>query len=450
MKKKIAMKKKEVIKKKEVLVLKIKLAVAAIACAGMTITGAFLTAANNKDTKSTDEITTEYTIDKLAKTITELSDNGIDVEQSDNLSHVYYIKSLNPDRIKDNNKFGLTKDSFGNMDYDVICTPSELCKYVNDYKEITWDDVIDAIGENKSLEGRIGGKLIELITHLKYSGVNYNLYPLYYNMKNINLRYVEYGYKNAPISTFNCFKGEVCLKRNEVLKDTDLHVYCLCKELLGHGSQEALINSNGKNIYCTTTSPFIMIDPNGEIITSGTLGESFKKFMTDVLTHKALNKKIDCFNRTGYSGLDFYCNNIFNSCNGNYSDYINKGIFYLVKIMADNNISEPYYYIQLADNELFCYKSKLNGETTSFSRGIEEYLYNLIDNKIKDGWEEHTINSYIDDLINKNKDIMDYRIIQGRECFHAQNTDGVDEIIYLDDIMDNVYKHNELYGVKQR
>ena len=450
MKKKIAMKKKEVIKKKEVLVLKIKLAVAAIACAGMTVTGAILTAANNKDTKSATEVSTEYTVDELANTIKELEDNGICVEQCNDLSYVYYIKSINPDKIKENNRLGLTKNMFGNMKYDVICTPSELNKYISDYKEVTWNDLIDAIGENKSLEGRIGGKLIELIKHLKYSGVNYNLYPLYYNLKNINLRYVEYGYKKASISTFNCFNNEVCLNGKEVLKDIDLHVYSLCKELLGQGSQSALIDSNGKKIYCTTTSPFLTIDSNGIVVTSGTLGESFNELITDVLTSKALNRKLNCFNREGYSGLDFYCNNIINSCNGNYSDYINNGIPYLVKIMVDNKISEPYYYIQIADNELFCYKSKLNGETTSFSRGIEEYLYNLIDNKIKDGWEEHTINSYIDDLINKNKDIMDYRIIQGRECFHAQNTDGVDEIIYLDDIMDNVYKHNELYGVKQR
>ena len=130
MKKKIAMKKKEVIKKKEVLVLKIKLAVAAIACAGMTVTGAILTAANNKDTKSTTEVSTEYTVDELANTIKELEDNGICVEQCNDLSYVYYIKSINPDKIKENNRLGLTKNMFGNMKYDVICTPSELIKKI--------------------------------------------------------------------------------------------------------------------------------------------------------------------------------------------------------------------------------------------------------------------------------------------------------------------------------
>ena len=121
-------------------------------------------------------------------TISELSENGIVLSTIDKTNDVCLISSIDHNLIKENNGLGIKSEYFAFMDYETICTPVELNKYLN-YGEISWNDIKEAINSNESIKKTIKDKLIKGIENLEKKGYAYDLTTLLYNLKNLKIDY---------------------------------------------------------------------------------------------------------------------------------------------------------------------------------------------------------------------------------------------------------------------
>ena len=86
------------------------------------------------------------------------SDNGIEISTNIDDTDMYYINSIDNSKLSEDNKLGISKSFLEDCSYDVSCTPNELSNYIK-YEEITWDDVIKAIKDNKNITDEIEVKL---------------------------------------------------------------------------------------------------------------------------------------------------------------------------------------------------------------------------------------------------------------------------------------------------
>ncbi len=361
------------------------------------------------------------------------SDNGIEISTNIDDTDMYYINSIDNSKLSEDNKLGISKSFLEDCSYDVSCTPNELSNYIK-YEEITWDDVIKAIKDNKNITDEIEVKLLSGINNLKNSDMKYNLYPLYYNIQKLDIEYCDRSnFNNYEAATFNCNDAKVAINKDMINDQT--FDFVLFHEIIGHGSQAAFINDKNKIIYCSNNPFYVVIDTNGDLNHIGKLGDSFNEATADFLASKALNKKKDCKFGTGYDGLNFYFNLIINSNNCTYSDFINNGVDYLIEKMKDNKLSDCYQTVVIGDNELFCCYNQSESDALSFVEGIAMYLFSLIDKKFEEGLSKEEVYEYIIQLVNSNKKIMKYAKYDDRDCFLAYDFAGQPEVIFVDDIV---------------
>ncbi|MEE3342569.1 MAG: hypothetical protein VZS44_00580 [Bacilli bacterium] len=383
-------------------------------------------------------------------TINELSKNGIEVTQVDNSKNLYFIDSIHTDLIKDNNSINIEKDYFGDLDIDVTCLPSELNQYLN-YGETTWDDIINIIKNNKSINDELEKLLIQGINNLDKEKYNYDLTTLRYNLENIKIEYCEDS--ELPDNwggLFDPYECSIQIGKSQVKTEKFKHI--LFHEIIGHGSQEAYVKTDKQKILSTNSSYYIVIESNGNISDAGKFGNSFNESFADVMACSLKGEKLDCELQVGYPSLDYYCNTVINSCNGNYSNYVNNGTEYLTEIMTENNIKDPYECITYSDLELYainCSDGNIipyTGEyvDTSFVYIINQYIKLFIDGKLKEGYSKDEVYDYVSNLIKSNDDLIKYINMNNDKVFYSYTQYGEFELINKKDIL--LFAEEYIYG----
>ena len=330
--------------------------------------------------------------------------NTSSLEQYEDMPYLYSIKSYDSEKSK-GTPYEMKKIQ---KSYNTKCTPKEFEKYINE-KNIEWSDIKNTVN-NSTFDDFHKNMLLKGINNLEKNNFKMNLSVLNYNLKNINIEYVE-DYQNQDIlGEFNCFEHKITLLKN--IDNEKKYEEVFLHEILGHGMTDAYIDE--EKIYCSIDTPTYVTDLNNNFIGYSLYGEAFTEATAQAIAIIALDKQLS---QEYLSGYDIIVTELLMICKDNnceISEYAENGVNYLIKKMKKNKIDDPYNLLAIITYNL---------ETSEMNQKIEilseQLMYEYFCERISDKQEE---GKSIDEI---NKDIKEIFNYIGEYIFFMKKNDDI-------------------------
>ena len=269
--------------------------------------------------------------------ITNTYNNAYSIEKYKDVPYLYSIKSYDTEKAK-----GTTYEMKKiHKSYDIKCTPIEFEKYTGE-SNITWEDVRNTINNSKFDEYH-KGLLLKGINNLEDNNFNANLSALNYNIKNIEIEYVDSYQRDGILGEFNCFEHKITLA--EKIEDSKKYEEVFLHEMLGHGTTDAYLDDS--KVYCSIDTPTYVTNTSNKFVGYSLYGEAFTEAMAQIIAITALDNDLCEEYQSGYDldmvELLMLCKD--NKCS--LSDYANYGVNKLIEKMKTNGIDNPYSTIAM-------------------------------------------------------------------------------------------------------
>ena len=311
------------------------------------------------------------------------------LEQYNDFPNLYKIQSYDYEKAKG------TPYEMKGMDksFDVKCTPKEFEKYTKE-TNITWSDLKNTVNKSK-FDDYHKNILLNGINNLEKNNFNINLSAINYNIKNIDIEFVDNYNDQDLLGEFSCFEHKIKLSKN--IYDQKKYEVVFLHEMLGHGMTDAYIDET--KIYCSIDTPTYVTNQNNEIIGYSLYGEAFTESTAQIIAITALDKQLVPEYACGYdlnmAELLMICKD--NNCE--ISEYANNGVNYLTTKMKQNKIDNPYDLIAIATYNLE--SVEMNQEITKPSEQIMyDYFCERVSDKQKEGKTLEEINKDIKTAFN--------------------------------------------------
>ena len=243
----------------------------------------------------------------------------------------YMIKNIDNDNLSSYITKELDKE-IDCYDFDIVCTPSEFGEYVGE-KNVTWNDIRNTIND-MDIEDRFKQIIINGVNNLEKNDFDMSLEVLNYNLKNLEVEYVE-----KTQDDINC--GRVAqfsqMEHKVKIYDTDVINFDLLftHEVLGHGMTMAYDEKN--RVYCDDGIMLGHLNDKNKFDEITFVGHSFNECIAEMIRYYALNEKIN-YDDTAYSPYVYAFILICKTCNVSISDFADKGIEYLMQEMKNNDL----------------------------------------------------------------------------------------------------------------
>ena len=315
--------------------------------------------------------------------------NTSSLEQYEDMPYLYSIKSYDSEKSK-GTPYEMKRIQ---KSYNTKCTPKEFEKYINE-KNITWSDIKNTVN-NSTFDDFHKNMLLKGINNLEKNNFKMNLSVLNYNLKNINIEYVEDYQKQDILGEFNCFEHKITLLKN--IDNEKKYEEVFLHEILGHGMTDAYIDE--EKIYCSIDTPTYVTDLNNNFIGYSLYGEAFTEATAQAIAIIALDKQLS---QEYLSGYDIIVTELLMICKDNnceISEYAENGVNYLIKKMKKNKIDDPYNLLAIITYNLET--SEMNQKIEILSEQIMyEYFCERISDKQEEGKSIDEINKDIKEIFN--------------------------------------------------
>lgn len=310
------------------------------------------------------------------------------LEQYTDVPYLYTVKTYDSKKAK-NQKYEMKTIK---KPYEVKCTPIEFKNYVNE-KDVTWDDIKLTI-EKSEFDEYHKSLLVRGINNLKKNNFNMDLAVLNYNLKNINIEYVDF-YKEDVLGAFDCFEHKIILLKN--MENTKKYEIVFLHEMLGHGMTDAYIEES--KVYCSLDTPTYVIDENNNFVGFSLYGNAFTEATAQIIALTALDKEL-C--QEYMSGYDLCMVELLMLCKDNncaLDEYANYGIKKLEEKMKKNNIDAPYDILGIVSYNLETSQMK---ETPNFTSHdiMYDYFFERVTDELDEGTSFEKLNNDIKDIFN--------------------------------------------------
>lgn len=293
------------------------------------------------------------------------------LEQNDIAPYLYSVKTYDAIKAK-NQPYEMKKVK---KSYDIKCVPAEFKEYI-DEKDITWDDLKNTVVNSKFDEYH-KQLLLRGINNLQKNNFNIDLSIINYNLKNIEIEYVD-SFEKDVLGVFDCFEHKISLLKNIDNKKKYENVFL--HEMLGHGMTDAYIEES--KVLCTIDTPTYVIDENNKYVGYSFCGNAFTEAMAQIICLTALDKDL-C--QEYMSGYDLNIVELLMLCKDNnceLDEYANFGVNSLVKKMKQNKVDNPYDIIAMASYNLEVSEINKKMEITS-----DTLMYNYLKERVSDELE---------------------------------------------------------------
>lgn len=315
--------------------------------------------------------------------LTEFAENGVCLEQMEDDSSMYKMTGVDITKINRFNSLNINADHFSNKSFKT-CVPGTFYKYYG-VEKAGWNEVYNTL-ENANIPDKIKKIIYDGLKKLEKSNFNMDLTVLNYNLEKLTVKFVE---KEAlPLGVAGMFVADgsiVSINKTADLDDPATKLILL-HEILGHGMTMAYAPENG-GISCSLYDSYYTIDDN-KLTGSGKLGMSIFEAIPDIISALASGTKLDC-QEGGYEIEVYTLQAISASLNCEISDIANYGVDYLIKLMQENKIDDPYSYIMSIDTQFdFGYQSQVEGilDDSTCETLLVEYFSEWSEERLKDGY----------------------------------------------------------------
>ena len=312
----------------------------------------------------------------IEKTIRELKSIGVLVEPVSDDVDLYRIKGVD---LRENVYQGIDFTLLEEAKYTNQCTPSEFNQYL-DKKDITYDDVKEAIFNNQNITDEMKEILLDGVSNMEEKNFNMDLSVLYYNMNRLKIRYVEPGYLGYCIGVYDHISGDMVLDKDIDKMPKDKIKEIIIHESLGHGSTRAY--NEEQKLMVDVMNPYLEIDEQGVIRNAGFLGHFGVEGIADAITAVANDKLLDPASEaylTEVYELSTLC-----ASNGlTIEDFANGGVQVLIDKMKENGVDNPIQLISVFDNvtEMMMQNALVQTDLTeTFIEYYDELEENNVDN----------------------------------------------------------------------
>lgn len=359
--------------------------------------------------------------------------NGVHLKQMDQIGNLYEVESVDTESITEE-IYGLRPELFMGMSYKKTCTPIEFSKYTGD-KKIEWEDVKNTL-EESNIDNKIKDIIKEGINNLQKEGFNYDLTVLNYNLKNLKIVEID----NKELEDQNA--GAVFKENGSIVEipnkgfnlDDKTSKITLQHEILGHGSTIAYLPNE---VYCTVDQTFLNIDENGNLYSTGRMGDFASESIADIISIYASDTKITS-EHGGYPTEIYALSTLCTSTDCTYEEFINYGIKHLMNKIKENGISNPSQLITTLDCEHnYIRKGVSLGTDKIYNDIFLEYFCESALNKLKKGEKIEDITNVIEESLEEYNNLMETEELFGAKCITQPSIDNV-SIIKPDIIKKNV------------
>ena len=318
------------------------------------------------------------------KEIMNINNSTYTLEQYTDIPYLYNIQSYDSEKAK-GTPYEMKKI---HKSYDTKCVPATFKNYI-DEKNVTWEDLKLTVNNSKFDEYH-KQLLLRGINNLKKNNFNIDLSAINYNIKNINIEYVDEYHDKDVLGEFSCFEHKIRLSKN--INNQKKYEIVFLHEMLGHGMTDAYIDDT--KVYCSIDTPTYVIDENNKYIGYSLYGEAFTESTAQIIALKALDNDL-C--EEYMSGYDLVMAEQLMLCKDNnceLDEYANYGVDCLIKKMKQNKIDNPYEIIAMVSHNLETSKIKEKMEISS-----DEVMYNYFIERIQDELESGTSFQELNDKI---------------------------------------------------
>lgn len=313
-----------------------------------------------------------------------INNSAYTLEQYTDIPYLYSIKSYDSEKAKGTSyEINPIEKS-----YDTKCVPATFKNYI-DEKNITWEDLKLTVNNSKFDEYH-KQLLLRGINNLQKNNFNIDLSAINYNIKNINIEYVDEYHDKNVLGEFSCFEHKIRLLKN--INNQKKYEIVFLHEMLGHGMTDAYIEDS--KVYCSIDTPTYVIDENDKYIGYSLYGEGFTESTAQIIALKALDNDL-C--EEYMSGYDLVMAEQLMLCKDNnceLDEYANYGVDCLIKKMKQNKIDNPYEILAMISHNLEISKIQEKMEISS-----DEVMYNYFIERIQDELESGTSFTELNDKI---------------------------------------------------
>ena len=354
--------------------------------AGLVGVGTF--GCSNKNESKNTSITTEKTTINTdmtdAYTLEKIKDDGF----------LYTVKTYDAEKSK-NQPYEMKNIK---KSYNVKCTPAEFKNYVEE-KDITWEDLKLTV-EKSNFDEYHKSLLVRGINDLQKNNFNIDLSVINYNLKNIEVEYVD-SYKENISGTFDCFEHKMTLLKN--IPNKKRYEIVFLHEMLGHGMTDAYIEES--KVYCSIDAPTYVIDENNNYVGYSLYGQAFTEATAQIIALTALDKDL-C--EEYISGYDLSMVELLMLCKDNncgVDEYANYGVHRLIDKMKQNKVDNPYDILGIVSYNL---ETSEMGETPNIlsNQVMYSYFYERIEDELQDGTSFAELNNDMKNVFNYPQDYV--------------------------------------------
>lgn len=345
------------------------------------------------------------------------------LEQYNDFPYLYKIQSYDYEKAKG------TPYEMKGMDksFDVKCTPKEFEKYTNE-KNITWSDLKNTVNNSK-FDDYHKNILLNGINNLEKNNFNINLSAINYNIKNIDIEFVDNYDDQDLLGEFSCFDHKIKLSKN--IYNQKKYEVVFLHEILGHGMTDAYIDET--KVYCSIDTPTYVTNQDNEIIGYSLYGEAFTESTAQIIAITALDKQLEPEYACGYDLNMAELLMICKDTNCEISEYANNGVNYLIQKMKNNKIDNPYDLIAMATYNLE--SVEMNQEII---KPAEQIMYDYFCERVSDKQEE---GKTIEEI---NNDIKESFTIFGEYILVLRNDNNDEMVVHNQDYINFTRLYNEI------
>ena len=267
------------------------------------------------------------------------------VEEVDGIKKIYdYFKSYDMDvvvREYDNNGYIFVRDFINsdNKHQITLNNHEEFRKFKNIDFIPTWDDVIEAFQNNKSIDNDKKNIILECINNMRNSNElkEMDLSVLYVNAQKMKLEYLTSEEMNNSVNRtsayayFDTVTGVICLPKDKPLKKFEF-----IHEALGHGAL-AYREETEDTLTVFDCTNHLMI-PTEDRYTGYSVGIMISEGGANMIAHLATNDySVDSF----YALYEEEIRAIAELCNVSIGELFNHKGISLYDLMYENGINTP-------------------------------------------------------------------------------------------------------------
>lgn len=268
---------------------------------------------------------------------------------------------------------------------------------------VGYDDVIETILQNDSIQDEYKNILIEGIRNLEKNGLNMDLRILNYNMARLNVQELS----RSEIQELTGSENVVAYYRMQdgtavISNDTDPEVaakkqIAILHEILGHGTTETTLEDNSMRV-----SKIFVVNVVGEgnqrTITPTMVGMSVSEGIADTITYYSLDGDYD----VSYDSEVFQLEFIRNLLGIDFSDVIDNGATGIIRTMGEFGFETPQTYIDNMDAETAATQANVEHyEGVTINQNIQNLVSEYVDIQRERGVSEEEIRANIESAFDK-------------------------------------------------